>query len=170
MVLGSVVVSLIAGSTEFLLAKEAVLTGVTGMWFLASAFVGRPLAYLFSRPLLEGRLGWPGRWDRWWVAAPRWRRMWRVSSVLFGVGTLVDAVLRVVLAYTLPADAVPATATAMFAATSTLLIIVTNVYYISCGVFNRRSALYLPPDRDRRLSSADQVAVRKQWVTCRQQL
>ena len=40
-----------------------------------------------------------------------------MSSVLFGIGTLLDAVLRVVLGYTLPADAVPATATAMFAAT-----------------------------------------------------
>jgi hypothetical protein len=69
--------------------------------------------------------------------------MWRVSSVLFGIGTLLDAVLRVVFAYTLPPDIVPATATAMFAVTSVVLIVVTNVYYAWCGVFNRRSALYV---------------------------
>ena len=148
MLLGSVLVSLLAGSTEFLLAKEAVLTGVTGLWFLASALgrhdtVGRPLAYLFSRPLLEGRFRWPAHWDQLWSGSPRWRRMWRVSSVLFGIGTLLDAVLRVVFAYTLPPDIVPATATAMFAVTSVVLIVVTNVYYAWCGVFNRRSALYV---------------------------
>jgi len=147
MVLGSVVVSLVAGSTQFLLAKEAVLTGVTGVWFLVSAIghhdaAGRPLAYLFSRPLLEGRFRWPAHWDDLWAGSPRWRRMWRVSSALFGIGTLLDAVLRVVFAYTLPPDVVPATATAMFAVTSVLLILVTNVYYVSCGVFNHRSELY----------------------------
>jgi len=142
MLLGSVVVSLLAGSTQFLLAKEAVLTGVTGGWFLASAAVGRPLSYLFSRPMLEGRFRWPARWDSLWARSPRWRRMWRVSSVLFGIGALLDAVLRVVFAYTLPPDVVPATATAMFGITSVVLIVVTNAYYLCCGVFDRRSALY----------------------------
>ena len=143
MVLGSVMVSLVAGSTQFLLAKEAVLTGVTGVWFLASAVVGRPLSYLFSRPMLEGRFHWPAHWDELWARSPRWRRMWRVSSVLFGIGTVLDAGLRVVFAYTLPPDVVPATATAMYAVTSVVLIVVTNIYYVGCGVFNRRSALYL---------------------------
>jgi len=60
MVLGSLLVALVAGSTEFLLAKEAVLTGVTGVWFLVSAAGDRPLADesrrhrgLFRRRLLE---------------------------------------------------------------------------------------------------------------------
>ena len=65
-----------------------------------------------------------------------------VSSVLFGIGALLDAALRVVFAYTLPPDVVPATATAMFAITSVVLIVVTNAYYLCCGVFDRRSALY----------------------------
>lgn len=99
MVLGSVAVSLVAGSTEFLLAKEAVLTFVTGFWFLASAFTRRPLSYTLSRPLMEGRFRWPSGWDRLWVRSPRWRRMWRVSSVMWGVGTITDAVVRVVMAY-----------------------------------------------------------------------
>ncbi|RZS80005.1 hypothetical protein EV189_3484 [Motilibacter rhizosphaerae] len=60
MTLGAVAVSVLPGSTRFLLAKEALLTGVTGVWFLVSPWVAqRPLAYLFSRPLLEGRLRWP---------------------------------------------------------------------------------------------------------------
>lgn len=142
MVLGSVAVSLVAGSTEFLLAKEAVLTFVTGFWFLASAFTRRPLSYTLSRPLMEGRFRWPSGWDRLWVRSPRWRRMWRVSSVMWGVGTITDAVVRVVMAYTLPADEVPGLGTVLVLVTSVVLIVVTNVYYIASGVFDRSSRLY----------------------------
>ena len=142
MLLGSVVIAALAGGTQFLLAKEAVLTGVTGMWFIASACTGRPLAYLFSQPLMEGRLHWPGDWDGLWATAPRWRRMWRVSSVLYGVGTIADAVLRFVFAYTLPPDVVPVLATGLIAVTTVALIVVTNVLYAVSGVFNRTSPLY----------------------------
>jgi phosphoglycerol transferase MdoB-like AlkP superfamily enzyme len=145
MVLGSLLVSLVPGGTRFLLAKEALLTAVTGVWFLLSVLRGRPLAYLFSRPLLEGRFRWPSDWEALWEASPRWRRMWRVSSVLYGVGTLLDAVLRVVMAYTLPPDAVPALSTALFAITGLVLVVVTNVYYVLCRVHDPRSPLRDPP-------------------------
>lgn len=112
MVLGSVLISLWTGSTEFLLARDGILTGVTGVWFLASLGARRPLAYLMTKPMLQGQLRWPQDWDRLWEAAPRFRRMWRISSLLFGVATLLDAALRVVMAYTLPPDVLPALSTA----------------------------------------------------------
>lgn len=76
----SVGVSLLTGSTRFLLAKEGWLTAGTGVWFLGSLWARRPLAFQFSRPLLEGRLRWPTDWDGLWTQAPRFRRMWRVST------------------------------------------------------------------------------------------
>jgi hypothetical protein len=142
MLLASIGVALLSGSTRFLLAKEALLTGATGIWFLASTVTGRPLSFLFSRPLLEGRLGWPGDWDTLWERYPRFRRMWRVSSVLFGLGTLGDAIARVVMAYTLPPDSVPALGTVLYAVTSGVLIVVTNVYYIVLRVGNPHSRMY----------------------------
>jgi hypothetical protein len=148
MMLGSIVIALLSGSTRFLLAKEAILTGVTGMWFLASIAARRPLVYLFTRPILEGRLGWPGRWDELWERYPRFRRMWRISSVLWGIGLLVDAVLRVVMAYTLPPDSVPALGTALYVGTSVVLIVATNVFYITQRVANPYGKLY-------RLSTVD---------------
>ena len=154
MLLGSVGVSLLFGGTRFLLAKGALLTGVTGVWFIASAWSPRPpLAYLFSRPLIEGWWHWPEDWDELWERLPRWRRMWRVSSVLFGIGSLLDATLRVWMAYTLSPDKVPVLSTGLYAATSIVLIAVNNVYYIVSGVFDRRSALYRtasPADDDSR--------------------
>ncbi len=142
MMLGSVGISLLAGSTQFLLAREAVMTAVTGVWFLAGVRARRPLVYLFSKPLLEGRFRWPSSWDQLWEGAPRFRRMWQVSSVLWGIGSLADAALRVVMAYTLPADVVPALGTALYAGTSAVLIAVTTVYYISSGVYDPHSPLY----------------------------
>jgi hypothetical protein len=149
MVLGSVLVSLWSGSTEFLLARDGVLTGVSGIWFIASLWARRPLAYLFTRPLLQGRLHWPKDWDALWEVSPRFRRMWRISSLMWGVGTLLDTVLRVVMAYTLPADAVPALSTALYAVTTVVLIVVTNLVYIYFGVQDVRSKLYtgVPPER-----------------------
>ncbi len=137
-------VSLLAGSTQFLLARGALLTGITGLWFLASLWRRRPLSYLFSQPLLEGRFRWPQHWDELWERSPRFRRMWRVSSALWGIGTLADAVLRVILAYTLPPDVVPALGTALYAGTSVVLIAVTTIYYASAGIYNPNSALYPP--------------------------
>jgi hypothetical protein len=142
MMLGSVVVSFVSGGARFLLARGALLTGVTGVWFIASLWARRPLAYLFSRPLLEGRLHWPSEWESLWDRSPRFRRMWRVSSVLHGIGALLDASARVVMAYTLPPDVVPALSTALYAVTTVVLITVNTVYYVVCGVYDRRSAIY----------------------------
>jgi hypothetical protein len=141
-------VSLITGSTRFLLAREGWLTGITGLWFLASTRVSRPLAYLYSRPLLEHRTaasGVTGDWETLWRTLPRFRRVWRVASVLWGLGLLADSVLRVMMAYTLPIDAVPALGTALYAGTSLVLIVITNVYYTVVGLYNRNSALYATP-------------------------
>ncbi len=138
----SVGVSLLTGSTRFLLAKEGWLTAVTGVWFLGSLRARRPLAYQFSRPLLEGRLGWPADWDALWERAPRFRRMWRISTALWGAGTLLDSAARVIMAYTLPVDVVPALSSAMYAVTSVVLIAVTNVYYRAAGAYEPDSALY----------------------------
>lgn len=142
MLLAGVVVALVPGDARFLLAREAVLTAGAGVWFLVSIRAARPLAYQFARPMVEGRLAWPGEWERLWAEFPAFGHMWRVSSVLWGIGTLADAVLRVVMAYSLPPDRVPALSLALFAATAVVLNVVTTVYYASCGVFDRRGPFH----------------------------
>ncbi|MGV1027111.1 MAG: VC0807 family protein, partial [Dermatophilaceae bacterium] len=141
MVFGSVAVALVSGSTQFLLARDAALTAVTGVWFLASVRARRPLAYLFSRPFAEGRLRWPSDWESLWAHSPRFRQMWQVASVLWGVGTLADATARVAMAYTLPPDSVPGLSTVLYAVTTAVLLVGTNAYYVRCGVFDPRSPM-----------------------------
>jgi hypothetical protein len=78
--------ALIAGSPRFLLAKEGWITAVVGIWFLASLRGRRPLTFLFSRPLLEGRrlFGSPAgaSWAALWRQAPRFRRIWSVATII----------------------------------------------------------------------------------------
>lgn len=134
-------VALITGSDRFLLAKESVLTAMVGLWFLGSVWTTRPLAYQFTRPLLEGRFGHrmglhgPASWETLWAQEPRFRHIWRVSSAMWAAATLIDAVLRVVMAYTLPVDTVPALQLSMFIVTGLLMQVVTNVYYARAGLW-----------------------------------
>ena len=55
----------------------------------------------------------------------------------------MDSALRIVMAYTLRPDSVPALGTASYAETSLVLIVVTNAYYIASGFYDSSSKLYL---------------------------
>ncbi|SDI08486.1 VC0807 family protein [Nonomuraea jiangxiensis] len=143
MMLASALVSLIIQDTRFLLAKDGWFMAVAGLWFLASARGDRPLAFVFTRFLLEGRVG-PNResWDVLWERLPAFRRIWRVVTVIYGVGELVDAAVRVMIAYTLPVDAVPGINAAQYVVWLVLMQVIINIYLVPTGLFNRYSNLY----------------------------
>ncbi|MDT0185312.1 VC0807 family protein [Microbacterium sp. ARD31] len=135
----SFAIALLPGDERFLLAKDSLVTGGIGFWFLASLWwADRPLAYQFAKPMVEGRLGWVGDWERRWREDETFRRMWRTSSTLWAAGTLLDAVARVVMAYTLPADVVPGLNLAMYVATAVVLNVVTTVVYVRAGAIRGR--------------------------------
>lgn len=145
MLLVSAAVSLINGSPRFLLAKDGLLTAAWGAWMLISLLGDRPLTFLFSRPLLEGRRLPDPRtrrrtrtshsWDELWQRIPRFRRVWRVTAAIWGAALLVDAALRVIMAYMLPVDVVPGLSGALWPATFVVLQIVTNVYFTRAGMW-----------------------------------
>ena len=139
-------VSVLAGSPRFLLAKDAVLTAVWGTWFLLSLRDRRPLTFRFTRPLLEGHRIFDPRtrtwsapiersWDELWELVPRFRRMWQVTTVIWAAAFLLDAAVRVVMAYALPVDDVPALAGALWLVTFLLSQIITNVYLSRSGLW-----------------------------------
>lgn len=137
--------SLIDGSPRFLLAKDGYLTGIAGVWLVATMRAEPPIVFLFARPLLEGRIG-PNNesWDVLWERLPGFRRIWRTASVIWGVATILDAGVRFVIAYTLPVDVVPALNGAQYAALFVVLQVATNIYYFRAGMYNPGSALYAP--------------------------
>lgn len=142
MSIGALLISLVPGDERFLLAKGAVLTAATAGVFLVSLRARRPVVFSLTRPLLEGRWNWPSGWDGLFEDSSRFRRMWRVSTVMWSCGLLADAAGRVFMAFTFPPDTVPALASGLYVVTLVVLNVGVNLYYISCGVFNRGSRLY----------------------------
>jgi hypothetical protein len=70
--------SLVSGSPRFLLAKEGWITGICGIWLLATTRSNPPVVMMFARPLLEGRIGPNGEsWDYLWDRLPKFRHLWR---------------------------------------------------------------------------------------------
>ncbi len=166
LVLGTIVVSLvisvISASPRFLLAKDGLLTGVWGIWFLASVWARRQAAFLFARPLLEGRRAFAVRdWDALWDAEPRFRRIWRASSVIWGLALLADAAIRVVMSCTLPVNVVPGLGGALYPVTFVVIQIVTNIYYQAAGLNRLLGARWL---RDRGSARQHMRVQRAGWV------
>jgi hypothetical protein len=131
----NIAVALTAADPRTLLARDGWITGLAGLFFLASLRAGRPFVFTIARPLAEGRLGPPGEdWDSVWDRVPLFRHVWRVLTVLWGIGLLADAAIRVVVAYTLPVDVVPAANGVQYAVVYLLLQVITQVYLRSCGL------------------------------------
>lgn len=141
----SALASLVSGSPRFLLAKDGLVTAFAGAWLLGTARGERPVVFSFARALLEGRVGPGGEsWDVLWAQLPGFRRVWRVAGAIWGVATIADAVLRFVMAYTMPVDQVPALNGVQWGVLFVLLQVVTNIYYHRAGLYNPASALYKP--------------------------
>ena len=138
-VLATIALSLITDSSRFLLARDGFITAMWGLWFLSTLrarWARRPAAFALARPLMEGRRAFgSASWDQLWADEPGFRRIWRVSTIVWGVGLLADAVLRVLMSYTLPIAVVPALAGALWPVTFIAIQLVTNVYYHRAGLY-----------------------------------
>jgi len=136
--------SLASGSPRALLTRDALTTGAWAGYMYLSLIAARPATFVVSRPLLEGRRVWDSAtrawvrpaavsWDVIWERTPLFRRIWRVCTVIWGSAILADAIVRVVMAYTLPISMVPALAGALWPVTFIALQVATNVYFARSG-------------------------------------
>lgn len=136
----NIAVALTSADARTLLARDGWITGLAGLFFLFTLWGRRPIVYTLVKPLGEGRLGPEGvSWDDCWDRYAVFRRAFRVLTVLWGIGLIIDAAIRVIFAYTLPVDVVPAANGIQY------LIIYATLQAISMIYFNR-SALMKHPD------------------------
>lgn len=143
-ILTTIVISPIADSPRFLLAKDGLITGLWGVWLLASVRARRPAAFVFARPLMEHMPIYAGdSWDLLWDTEPQFRRIWKASTVMWGVGLLIDASIRVVMSYTLAVNVVPGLGGLLYPATFVALQIITNIYYTRAGLHRLLGARWL---------------------------
>ncbi len=145
-VAAALLLSVVTSSPRFLLAKDGLLTAIWGLWFLASTRSRRPAAFVMARPFMEGRRTFSaGSWEDLWNTDPAFRHIWRVATVMWGVGLMVDAVLRMIMSYTLPIPVVPGLGGALWPVTFVLLQIVSNVYYHRAGLYRILGAAWVRP-------------------------
>lgn len=123
---------LFSNSPLFILARDSLLTGALSVACFVSLLLRRPLMYYVSRQFVaasEPELA--AHFDTLW-AKPEFRRTMRLITVVWGVTYAAEAVLRVVLALTLP--------TATFLAVSSPLMLVVTLAVVAWTVLYGRGA------------------------------
>lgn len=100
----------VGGDPRFLVVKDSFTTAGVGLVFLASLAGRRPLTFSAFR-------AWQPReaaeLDAVWDDEPGVRHVFRVSAVVWGLGLLLEAGLRVPLVYALPLDVAVVASTAL---------------------------------------------------------
>src|SRR5262249_48800021 len=91
--------SLLTGDPRVLLARESIVSGSLGLLLLGSCLVGRPVPYVLLRRVNAGRPELPAQWDRLWQTRPSFRRVFVVTSLVWGAGLLIEAIVRIPLIY-----------------------------------------------------------------------
>lgn len=94
-----VVISVLTDDPRILLAKESVISGVSGVLLVGSCLVGRPLVYVLARKVRK-----EPDWDHRFEHDAAFRRKFTTLSLAFGGVLLADAVVRLILIYSLPVD------------------------------------------------------------------
>ncbi len=116
--------ALVTGDTRFLVAKDSFSTGAAGLIFLATCVIGRPMVWHAAarfQPAARAEL------ERRWDTDPGFRRAFRVLTLVWGAGLLIESVVRVVVAYTLHVDTAAGLSLVLRIVTTGLLVLWTIV-------------------------------------------
>ena len=109
------VMSAVTGDPRVLLVRDSWIGALLGVWILGTLATQRPFIMATSRAIVVAKIGEAGAdaWEARWIDAA-FRHHVRVLTAIWGVVFLGDAIVRVVLAYALPLDAVPGVSTAQW--------------------------------------------------------
>lgn len=113
-------IALLTGDPRLLLARESYLTGLLGCWILGTLWSRRPFIFTVTTKMLPAAVA--RSWQQDWVRSPAFRRVMRLMTVMWSAAFLVDAVARVVMAYTLPIDIVPVASVVLLAVMLTAVV------------------------------------------------
>jgi hypothetical protein len=92
----------ITGDPRLILAKSALIPALGGTWGIITNFVGRPLILDVATPFItKGDPRLEAAWRDCWQE-PAFAARLRLINLIWGVGFLVSAVLRVVIIYHVP--------------------------------------------------------------------
>jgi hypothetical protein len=114
------------GDPRALLLKNSLITGALGIVFLVTVLRGRPLTLSALKSFQPARAA---EIQEEFDAEPAARRGHRISSTVWGVGLLAEALIRIPLVYLLPVDVAVGVTEALLIVTLVLLA-VWNAWYV----------------------------------------
>ncbi|WP_130388432.1 VC0807 family protein [Kribbella sp. VKM Ac-2569] len=131
--LGSAAVAVLGGDARVLLVRNAWISlpfaGIT-LWSLRHP---QPLCYTVTLAMMPRRAR---VMEQLWATNARFRHAWKWITVFWGIATIIDGVVRIVLAYTLPISVVPATDPVITVLTIVVLQIPTIVLLRRSGTWH----------------------------------
>jgi len=98
----SLVATLLGGSPRLLLVRESLITGIFGLIFLGSLLFPKPLMfYIVKTTVTKQGMSEEAFASRWSI--PGFRFTFKLMTVVWGAGLLVEATVKIILAFTMPA-------------------------------------------------------------------
>jgi intracellular septation protein A len=97
----SLVATILGGSPRLLLVRESFITGVFGLIFLGSLLFPKPLMFhVVKTTVTKQGMSEEAFSSRWSI--PGFRFTFYLMTVVWGVGLLVEAILKIILAFSMP--------------------------------------------------------------------
>ena len=97
----SLVATLLGGSPRLLLVRESLITGIFGLIFLGSLLFPKPLMfYIVKTTVTKQGMNEKAFASRWSI--PGFRFTFNLMTVVWGAGLLVEATVKIILAFTMP--------------------------------------------------------------------
>ncbi|RJQ79735.1 hypothetical protein D5S17_09880 [Pseudonocardiaceae bacterium YIM PH 21723] len=121
--------SFLTGDARFMLAKDCFTTVALGLVFIGSVWAGKPLIYYSARRFIgaRGPEALAG-FEQKYRSTPLMQRSMRILSLIWGVGFLAEAAVKLVVIYTLPISMTMAISPFMIFGAIGLLVLFTKAY------------------------------------------
>lgn len=97
----SLIATLLGGSPRLLLIRESFITGIFGLIFLGSLLFPRPLVFHLAKTTVAKQGTSAEAFASNW-SIPGFRFTFYLMTTVWGIGLVVEATLKIILAFTLP--------------------------------------------------------------------
>jgi hypothetical protein len=136
MLLLGALMSVVTGDPRLLLVRDSWIGALLGIWILGTLPTRRPFIMASSRAIVVAKVGEAGAnaWEARWDQDAGFRHHIRVLTAIWGVVFLGDAIVRVILAYSLPLDAVPGVSTTQWLVVLACLLVFHTRYVSRNGL------------------------------------
>ena len=114
----------VSGDARMMIAKDSLGSGITGLVILGSAFTAAPIMTKTIQPFItRGKAENEAAWDRV-SGTEKFHRIMRRTSVIWGIGFVLESTARVIGAFTLPVETMVWLSTVIFVGAFAAMMVV----------------------------------------------